>query len=69
MEDDGLKDSLRLQFQALQEQQEKRLQTRLEQLKQKKLEKTPNGSSGLLQVQDDLNLAGQDNAAETVNEK
>lgn len=49
-EDDGLKDNLRLQFQALQEQHEKRLQ-RLE--KQKKEQKAT-------EIQDNLNLSQLD---------
>ncbi|CAB1317333.1 unnamed protein product, partial [Coregonus sp. 'balchen'] len=50
-EDDGLKDNLRLQFQALQEQQEKRLQRRLE--KQKKDQKAT-------EILHDLNLSQLD---------
>ncbi|XP_020318829.1 coiled-coil domain-containing protein 13 [Oncorhynchus kisutch] len=50
-EDDGLKDNLRLQFQALQEQQEKRLQRRLE--KQKKEQKAT-------EIQDNLDLSQLD---------
>lgn len=69
-DDDGLKDSLRLQFKALQEQQEKRLQRRLEKQKEKELGKsTSNVFPDTRQDQDDLNLAEQDHVTETLGEK
>ncbi|KAM6948249.1 coiled-coil domain-containing protein 13 [Aplochiton taeniatus] len=59
--DDGLESSLRLQFQALQEQHEKRLQRRFEERKEKVREKTNlNANTATFKIQDDLNLAEQD---------
>ncbi|XP_028833785.1 coiled-coil domain-containing protein 13 isoform X2 [Denticeps clupeoides] len=58
-DNDGLKEHLRLQFQALQEQQVKRLQRRHERTKERDLDSVPASSpADLLQDQDELNLSG-----------
>lgn len=57
-DDDGLNDSLRLQFLALREQQEKRLQRRFNKKKENEPERLiASGPQETLQTQDDLNLS------------